>query len=821
MDNTPELNTLRYETPDLETIRPYLDGPLAIGELYDAAADGTHSLGVPLDRQRRHVAHIAAAGTGKTVTAQLAVCSNMQATDGLDIVIDPKGGFADGFLPMAYHETGSLESVTVITAATEMLRVPLWDLRPFQNAPVEIGRSRLIEIVVDAGMEVLKSAAASSESFENASQSLELIRTLLTASFRAGADAVSLTDLLERLSEVESQTLSLSVPDPVFDSYLTDTTGGDRRTRRTIVGGARRRLSPLIRDRLFATAFGSVPDEYTHQFDFVDALDRDEVVIIDTAGLGPNQREQIIRLITARAFAAGRLRQLDSTTNKYPLANIYLDEAHVLGDSNVLLDLLSEGRAFGISLYLMSQKLGQFGTEAQAHIATNVGTVLTAQADAAMAQAIGRGPFGKREAEHLIGRIPAGEWLVRLRPHRGHSVPTPFLINAGDLPMSHPLHPEYESQPQAERDACREAITRCRERSRALDTVVTTEATDHSGDDYEEIKRGLDHTLWLPNVELPTGVSYDVHSDKIRCDSCDEEFLPSFSKLCVALRHCRSDGDLTDCELPITDIGLTSVTPKKVELCALSIAEVMFLRLLERARRRAIDSRAWDIRTESMYPLRKAVGLAGSDPKERLVEAGYITIQKELPGEYYNLTKKSRTLLRQLRDGADPPEPKRGDPAESVLHIKGIERAVTALEELLDDPTTPIDRVERYWNPPDSADRIDAVGLDATGEPRVCVEVERETNDLSTGVLEDADAMAACDPDATVWVVPTRSLGHAVIDHLVNPSMGQPRISLDPTDILSNSTSLSRYDLDSSACSRVVTYGTIDTEVFRTALATE
>lgn len=819
MGKTPELNTLRYETPDLETIRPYLDGPLAIGELYDEAADGTRPLGVPCDRQRRHVAHIAAAGTGKTVTAQQAVCSNMQATDGIDIVIDPKGGFADGFLPMAYHELGSLESVTVITAATEMFRIPLWDLRPFQSAPVDIGRSRLIEIVVDAGMEVLKSAATSSESFEDAGQSLELIRTLLTASFRAGADAVSVTDLLERLHEVESQTLSLSVSDSVLGSYLEATTSGDPRTLRAIVGGARRRLSPLIRDELFATAFGSVPDESTHQFDFVGALDRDEVVIIDTAGLGATHREQIIRLITARAFAAGRLRQLDQTTDEHPLANIYLDEAHVLGDSNVLLDLLSEGRAFGISLYLMSQKLGQFGTEAQGHIATNVGTVLTAQADAAMAQAIGRGPFGEREAEHLVGRIPAGEWLVRLRPHRGQSVPTPFLISAGSLPSSHPASPEYESRPEAERDACRDAIAACRERSRTLDAVVTSEVTEHSSTSHDDIERGLAHTLWLPGVDLPTGVSYDAPSDTIRCESCNEEFLPTFSKLCAALRHCRADGDLSDADIPITDIGLATVTPESVELCALSIAEVMFLRLIERARHRAIDRRVWDVRTESMYPLRATVGLTGPEPKEQLVEAGYITLQSELQGDYYNLTPKAQTLLRQLRNGGDPPEPKHGDPAESVLHIKGVERAVTALETLLDDPEFPIDRVERYWNPPDTAARIDVVGLDATGNPRVCVEVERKTHDLSTGVLEDADAMAACDPDATVWVVSTRPLGHTVIDHLVNPSMGKPRVDLAPTDILSSSTSLSRYDLDSPACSRVVTYGTVDAATFRTALA--
>lgn len=98
--------------------------------------------------------------------------------------------------------------------------------------------------------------------------------------------------------------------------------------------------------------------------------------------------------------------------------------------------------------------------------------------------------------------------------------------------MSHPLHPEYESRPQAKRDACRKAITRCRELSRVLDTVVTTEATDRSGDGHEDITRRLAHTLWLSNIDLPTGVSYDVHSDKIRCDSCDEEFCPT-SQNCV------------------------------------------------------------------------------------------------------------------------------------------------------------------------------------------------------------------------------------------------------------------------------------------------
>lgn len=820
MTDNVTVDSLRHQTPSPDTVAPYLDAPLQIGEVYTADGGSPVSIGVPLDRQRRHIAHIAAAGTGKTITAQQAVVSNMQATDGIDIVVDPKGGFASGFLSMAYHETGSLENVTVVTAATEMLRLPLWDLRPFLAAELDIGRSRLIEIVVNAGMEVLKNAAASPESFQSAGQSLELIQTLLTAMFRAGADAVSVRDLLERLEDVEHQTLSMSVSDPLLAQYLEATTSGDARTRKAIVGGARRRLAPLIRDELLASAVGTPPDDPTHQFDVVDALDRDAVIIIDTAGLDATHRELIVRTITARVFAAGRLRQLDQHADHQPLANIYLDEAHVLGDSDVLLDLLSEGRAFGISLYLMSQELAQFGDEAQSHIETNVGTVLTAQSDTAMAHAIARGPYSARQAEHLVGRIPAGDWLVRFRPHRGQAVPDPFLISAGALPQSHPEHPEHETLDPDRREACTEAIDACRARSRKDNRVVTASTKAPSTTDMERITRGLSHTLWLPHVDIPPGATYDETTDTLRCADCGEEFLPTFAKLCTAIRHCAPDTDLSALELPITEIGLETVTAEAVKFCPLSITEVMFLRLIERARRRAIDPRAWDVRTDSMYPLRAAVGLIGAAPKEALVEAGYITLQSDLQGDYYNLTTKARTLLERLRNGGEPPEAKRGDPRESVLHIKGVELAVQALETVCADPEVPIEQVERYWVPPDSEARIDVVGLDADGQPRVCVEVERSTHDLSTGVLEDADAMAACDPDASIWVVTKRPLGHTIVDHLANPASGRPRVALDPTDLLSPTTALAKYDLTAPGCSEVVTYGQLDAQTIHDALTT-
>ncbi|MFC5279705.1 hypothetical protein ACFPM1_13190 [Halorubrum rubrum] len=56
---------------------------------------------------------------------------------------------------------------------------------------------------------------------------------------------------------------------------------------------------------------------------------------------------------------------------------------------------------------------------------------------------------------------------------------------------------------------------------------------------------------------------------------------------------------------------------------------------------------------------------------------------------------------------------------------------------------------------------------------------------------------------------------------ITGESRRKPRVDLALTDILSSFTSLSRYDLDSPACSRVVTYGTVDAATFRTALSTD
>ncbi len=808
----PDGFELRRQLPRETVLSAYIGDGLPLGQCYE----NTHQLSesafsIPSSLQRRHIAHLANTGDGKTTTAQLGCLYNAQTTNGLDFVVDPKGGLADSLIPMVYHEYGSLDNVTVIDAATSLPRVPLFDLRPFLDHPeIDISRQRLVEIVVDGAIGVFEAASFDSEGFREASQSIELLRSVLFALFHSGVDYFSVEDLFSELNRITEGTFSVGVSDSRFQQLLDQLTADSPKMRRALANGAMRRLYPMVHSSLTADAFGSPPTDPANQWDFYAALESDELVIFDLGGLNSFRREFLARVIVSRFFVAGRLRQR-SDRGSHPLANLYLDEAHTFGDSTILLDLLSEGRAFDISLYLMSQLLSQFGEEAQAHIRGNIGTLIVGQSDSLAAQAALDHRYSEIDAKRITGTIPVGDWLVRTRSPRGEPPFDPFVIGAMSLPKGHP--DSDHTIDDSEQASCDAAIQSMYERSNnRADVVTDTESTSTKGMSDAEIARGLRHTLWT--ASLPDGVEYHEPTDTVRCSdgSIDDTFAPTFEGVCDAVRTARRDSSIKDVELPVTEIGL-QIDPWDVKTAPVTLRQLMFLRLIEKAQRRAIDSRAWDIVTETMRPLRDEVGCTSADETE-LKEMGLISLQDELRGKYYHLTDDGRGLLRDLRNGADPPEPKYGDANESAAHIKGVEIAARALGELAQRPSSPVHRVERYWSPPDERTRLDLVGLDINDKPVVTVEVERPTNDLNTGVPADYDAMADCEPSAAVWLVANRALGHRVVTALVGSSNHEARIPLDPAEIKSSSTPLDRYSFSAPGCTAIRTYSAVTPELF-------
>ena len=808
----PDGYDLRRNIPRDDILPNYKSDGLVLGQYYKNTHEPTGIyFSVPLSIQRRHICHLANTGEGKTTTAQLACLHNAQATQGIDFVVDPKGGLANELLPMWYHKTGSLEGVTIIDAGTSLPRVPLFDLRPYLNNPeIEISRQRLVEIVVDGAIGVFEAASFDSEGFREASQSIEMLRSVMFALFHSGVDCFSVDDLFSELNQIAEGTFSVGVSDARFQRLLDQMTDDSAKMRRALANGAMRRLYPMVHSSLTADAFGSPPTDPTDQWDFYRALDSDELVIFDLGGLNSFRREFLARVIVSRFFVAGRLRQR-SERDSHPLANLYLDEAHTFGDSTILLDLLSEGRAFDISLYLMSQLLSQFGEKARAHISGNIGTLIVGQSDPLAAQAALDHRYSEIDAKRITGTIPIGDWLVRTRSPRGEQPFDPFVVGALSLPKGHP-DSDIELT-DAERASCDEAIREVYERSRNRSDVVTaSESKSRIQFSDREIARGLRHTLWT--ASLPDGIEYDSQTDTVRCsdDSTTEPFPPTFEGVCDAVRTARRDSSLEEVELPVTDIGL-QIDPWDAKTSPVTLRQLMFLRLIEKAQRRAIDSRAWDIVDETMHTLRQEVGCTSADEAE-LKEMGLISLQDELRGKYYHLTNEGRGLMKDLRNGADPPEPKYGDSNESAAHIKGVELAVRALDELTQQASSPVHRVERYWSPPDEQTRLDVVGLGVDDEPVVTVEVERPTNDLKTGVPEDYDAMANCEPAPAVWLVANREIGHRVVTALVGSSKHEARIPLDPAEIKSSNTPLDRYSFSAPGCTAIRTYTKVTPELF-------
>ncbi len=844
----------RFSGPGLTIGRPY--------RTRQEVADRT--LSIPPALQRRHVAHLARTGEGKTTTAQIACLDNALATEGLDLVVDPKGGFAAELLPMYYHADGDLSEVVVLDAAEALPRLPLFDLRPYLSSEeLTISRERLIEIVVEAAIDVFAAAGGDEEAFGAAAQSIELLRSVATALFRSGVDAFSVTDLIAELQKLRDGTFSVSVDDGRFQQLLEAQASDSPKMRSALVNGALRRITPLVRTSLMGEAFGTVPTDPTAQVNWYSLLDSDRLVIIDMGGLNSAHRETLARAIVTRFFIAGRLRQRDGRrSGDRPLANLYLDEAHTLGDLQTLLDLLSEGRSFDISVYLMSQLLAQFGEELREHIRGNIGTLIVGHTDTAAIQAALSHQYAERAANRIAATLLVGDWLVRTRAPRGQTPFEPFVVAAPQLREG---HPEWDEAPTHETDSasaagsteratagvvaeCSQAIRACRTRSLEYEWVVeATVSSTHTELSDPEIRRAFSHTLWLEETSLPAPIAYDPGTDSVVCadgavgagresggradtdpdtDSTSttsspsleadrshpKRWPPTFDGVWAATAACSQETAPSEYSLPIVEIGLT-VDPWEAKTAPVTVRQLMFLRLIERARRRAIDVRAWDIVSDTMLPLREAAGCTASD-EALLEEAGYITLQTDLRGKYYHLTDAGRELLRKIRNGRAPPEPKRGDSNESAAHIKGVETAVRALQTLANDGSSPIDRVERYWSPPDANTRLDVVGLDATETVVIAVEVERPTNDLRTGVPDDYDAMAAVDPQAALWVVSNRKLGHRVVEVLVGDSAGESRLPIDPAAVKAETTPLDRYDFEAPGCTAIRTLGAVTPELF-------
>ncbi|MFC7114665.1 hypothetical protein ACFQH2_06420 [Natronoarchaeum sp. GCM10025703] len=205
----------------------YHDDGLLLGNplTQDGSADPT-PLSLPPALQPMHVGWFGKTGSGKSTSLLNGILGNHAATEGADILIDPKGdGMAIEYLQAHYARYGSLENVLYFDCAKVLPAFSFFDIR--DDLAAGVPRETAVEDTIDHYIEILTQIMGK-DRFEQAVRSPDIIRYLLKARF----DPVHGSDAFTHRAfhyEVQSMHERQSSP-PVSDTDLERMLGGSSQT---------------------------------------------------------------------------------------------------------------------------------------------------------------------------------------------------------------------------------------------------------------------------------------------------------------------------------------------------------------------------------------------------------------------------------------------------------------------------------------------------------------------------------------------------------------------------------------------------------------
>ncbi|MFB6202660.1 MAG: hypothetical protein ABEI98_11715 [Halorhabdus sp.] len=274
-DRTPQA---RPPDPILDTY----DGPgLTLGR--PRTQDGTvddDPIALPPSLQRLHTAWFGRTGSGKSTALVRAIRDNHAATDGVDILIDPKGdGMATDYLRAHYAQYGHLDNVLYFDCSEVLPAMSFFDVRA--DVAAGVPRATAVDDIVDHYIEILQ-ALMGRERFEQAVRAPDIIRYLVRAQFDPvhGDDAFSHRDLHGAARRMHERQSAPSVSNPDLERMLGGVVANRARTFDEVMQGVANRLEKIPTDRRLARLFDHVPDEITTE---ADAVERTGVAASATA----------------------------------------------------------------------------------------------------------------------------------------------------------------------------------------------------------------------------------------------------------------------------------------------------------------------------------------------------------------------------------------------------------------------------------------------------------------------------------------------------------------------------------------------------------
>lgn len=767
-------------TPPAEQLTRYRGPGLPLGvPLNDDGAADVDPVVLPPALQPMHIGWFGKTGSGKSTALINAILANHAATDGADILIDPKGdGMAQEYLRAHYATYGTLENVYYFDCASVLPAFSFFDIRDELDAGVP--RETAVADTVDHYVEILTQIMGR-ERFERAVRSPDIIRYLLQAAFDPvnGSDAFAHRAFYESVRRMHERQAAPAVSDSDLERLLAGVVANCPRSFDELMQGVANRVEKIPIDPRLARLFDHVPGDDDPHFDLADILDDDVVVIFDTGDLRSEAQRVLTLVVLSNLWTALRRRTRRSEAIDHPLVNVYVEEAASIAVSDLLKQLLSQSRSFGCSVTLAMQFPGQLERDRDAYeeLLNNVSTFVTG--NVAVDRLLGRRfATDAMDATAVANRLRAlrrGQWLVSLPAAFDTPEPRPFLVSSLPLP---PGHPDSDRPlTDADEQACAVAIAGVEEHTRiaigvTLRTATRAEQTQpesRADEPRVRVDTALPHTKRLPRT-----VAYEAASHALRCRRCDNRYDPSFDGLVRAIECCASLDDVERDDIPICALNL-KLTPEERAVSEWSETQLLFLQAVYNAQQLRYDPVEYDLLSDSMIRLQEYTGI-DTDALQDLLDADVLRHDTDHPHRLYSVTPDGRDAIGEsYRQGVDYGHGQ-GDLEESSQHVFGVEIARQYLEtEYVSDPDSRVSEVVPYYDL-DENRRLDLAGLDADGGIVVTVEVERINHDVARAVPEDYDKMAACDPEEAIWVVMTQSAGHDVLQALNDPPEGPVRV---------------------------------------------
>ncbi|WP_276247583.1 ATP-binding protein [Haladaptatus sp. YSMS36] len=788
--------------PPADQLRAYTDGLLFGHPLTQDGATIDQGLSLPPALQPLHVAWFGKTGSGKSTALVNAILENQEATEGANILIDPKGdGMGEDYCRAHFARYGDLENVRYFDCAEVLPAFSFFDIR--DELEVGVARTTAVEDTVDHYIEILTQIMGKRR-FEQAVRSPDIIRYLVKALFDPvnGDDAFSHRDLHDAARRMHERQTAPAVSDDELERMLGGVVANRARSFDEIMQGVANRIEKIPVDKRLARMFNHVADgdeaSDTPHFDLADWLDEDAVIIFDTGGLRSEAQRVLTLVILSNLWTALRRRTQQSDEEDHPLVNLYIEEAASVAVTDLLTEFLAKSRSFGCSVTLAMQFPGQLraaSERAYNEVLNNVSTFVTGNVpvDRRLATRLATDEMDTTEVGNRLRALRRGQWFVKLPAAFDTDEPRPFLVRSAPLPPGDPEGP----QPLTAKDATRFSDQFEETLDRTYFEAGLTLYQPSLADDFEEdtpsvvrVDTALAHTKRMPET-----VEYDAEIHALRCVSCDNRYDRSLDGMQRAIACCSSLDAVDRHDIPVCSVGL-KLTDDEREASEWTDRQLLFLQVVYNAQQLRYDPLEYDLRYDSMLRLQEYTGI-DSDTVQELVEGELLRHDTDHPHRLFTVTSAGRKAIGEsYREGVDYGHGK-GDLEESSQHIFGVEVLRQYLESAyVENPESAVVDVVPYYEIREGSvsaaefmgssvsapteefqlHRLDCVGLDANENVVVTGEVERINNDYRRAIPEDYDKMAACEPDEAIWVVMTQSAGHKVLGVLNDPPEGTPRV---------------------------------------------